>query len=424
MGIITKGIVNFAKGYVSERGIEGTIQDIGQLANGAKKLGSKFIGKDREEDYDEEEYDYSDEGAYSESNDGAAEFFNEATWKKLCDILWSDIERGNYDEALSTLGDYYGRYEVEREYWYQNWKATILIYKYKDCWDRPVEKDLALKSTISNVILSCSRRYDEDKDSTKELKDRFENAKNSVAEIRMWLSVWDNINELRDPENIVGDSKTQDCEDAFAALDEFIHDHPDFLDDATYSLLKARIYNAFFCALAKYTQELQALSDSELESYFDDAEACVDMFQFDEDEDTSDEEFLSERIPEQIEELKQLRSGKNAFSQTSPSGTTDNEQEYLEELKASLADDGKISDRERHLLDRLRKSLGISEQRAAVLEASLSSLSEEEKEYQEELRACMDDGQISDRERRLLERLRKSLGISDARAKELEQSLA
>lgn len=424
MGIMTKGIVNFAKGYVSERGIEGTIQDIGQLANGAKKLGSKFIGKDREADYDEEEYDYSNEGAYSESNDGAAEFFNEATWKKLCDILWSDIERGNYDEALSTLTDYYKRYEVEREYWYKNWKATILICKYSDCWDRPAEKDQTLKLAISNVLLSCSGCHDEDKNSTKALKDRFENAKNSVAEIRMWLSVWNNIDELRDPEKIVGDSKTQDCKDAFAALDEFRHNHPDFLEDDAYWLFKARIYNAFFCALAKYIQELQALSDSELESYFDDAEACVDMFQFDEDVDTSEEEILSVRIPEQIEELKHLRSGKNASSRTSPSEITVNEQEYLEELKASLVDDGKISDRERRLLDRLRKSLGISEQRAAELEASLSSLSEEEKEYLEELRTSLEDGHISNRERHLLDRLRKSLGISEARAKELEHSLA
>ena len=45
------------------------------------------------------------------------------------------------------------------------------------------------------------------------------------------------------------------------------------------------------------------------------------------------------------------------------------------------------------------------------------------KEYQEELKACLEDGTISDRERRLLDRLRKSLGISEERAKAIEDGL-
>lgn len=49
--------------------------------------------------------------------------------------------------------------------------------------------------------------------------------------------------------------------------------------------------------------------------------------------------------------------------------------------------------------------------------------SDEEKEYQEELKVCLEDGTISDRERRLLDRLRKSLGISEERAKAIENRL-
>ena len=75
------------------------------------------------------------------------------------------------------------------------------------------------------------------------------------------------------------------------------------------------------------------------------------------------------------------------------------------------------------MLDRLRKSLGITEARAKELEASVNSMSDEEKEYQEELKACLEDGTISDRERRLLDRLRKSLGISEERAMAIENRL-
>lgn len=99
-----------------------------------------------------------------------------------------------------------------------------------------------------------------------------------------------------------------------------------------------------------------------------------------------------------------------------------NETEYLEELKACY-EDGVITDKERRLLDRLRKSLGISETRAAELEAMCNpnTLSAEEQEYADEVKACLDDDSvITDKERRLLNRLAKSLSISSERATQIE----
>ena len=82
-----------------------------------------------------------------------------------------------------------------------------------------------------------------------------------------------------------------------------------------------------------------------------------------------------------------------------------------------------ISPKERRLLDRLREKLGISEKRSVELENSLKpQLSEVEQEYLEEYRICLEeDGEISDRERRLLDRLRDKLGITQERANELEK---
>lgn len=101
---------------------------------------------------------------------------------------------------------------------------------------------------------------------------------------------------------------------------------------------------------------------------------------------------------------------------------TTEEEEYLEELKACLEEDGEISSKERRLLDRLRNRLGISVERAEELEKSLQEiqLTKEEKEYLEEYQACLEEGEISSKERRLLDRLRDKLGISEERAKEIE----
>ena len=97
------------------------------------------------------------------------------------------------------------------------------------------------------------------------------------------------------------------------------------------------------------------------------------------------------------------------------------EQEYLDELKECLAD-GEIGGSERRLLNMLRVNLGISEERAAELEASLQKpqLTEEEQEYLEAYQVAMEDGVISDKERRLLDKLMKRNNISSERAKEIE----
>lgn len=99
------------------------------------------------------------------------------------------------------------------------------------------------------------------------------------------------------------------------------------------------------------------------------------------------------------------------------------EEEYLAEYKECI-EDGSIGVNERRLLDKLRDKLGISSNRAKELEDSLSPnrLSENEIEYLNEYKTVSNDGYISDKERHLLEKLRKVLNISEQRAKYLENS--
>lgn len=119
-------------------------------------------------------------------------------------------------------------------------------------------------------------------------------------------------------------------------------------------------------------------------------------------------------------ELETIASEKNVL--------TDSEKEYLDEYKACLKEDGVISASERRLLDRLRNSLGISEARAAELETIASEknvLTDSEKEYLDEYKSCRgEDGVISASERRLLDRLAKSLDITQDRIREIEACIS
>ena len=97
------------------------------------------------------------------------------------------------------------------------------------------------------------------------------------------------------------------------------------------------------------------------------------------------------------------------------------DREYMDMFKEYVSD-GDISERDRKMLDKLRASLGISEDRARELEASCSEpqLNEKEREYLEIYQEYAADEKISERDRKMLETIRDKMGISEERAKELE----
>lgn len=112
-------------------------------------------------------------------------------------------------------------------------------------------------------------------------------------------------------------------------------------------------------------------------------------------------------------------------TQTQTADLSESELAYKEEVEFCLEDESEISAHSRKFLERKRQKLGLSETRAQEIEdmvkASLVSFTDEEKEYMEALDDVIEDGVIPDNVRRLLERERKSLGISEERAKELEE---
>lgn len=101
---------------------------------------------------------------------------------------------------------------------------------------------------------------------------------------------------------------------------------------------------------------------------------------------------------------------------------TDDEQSYAEEVKFCL-EDGTIGDKERRFLERMRIKLGISPERAGEIEESMQKpqLTEDEQEYLDAVKDEIVDGIIPDSSRRLLNRLRHSMDISEERAEEIEK---
>ncbi len=101
---------------------------------------------------------------------------------------------------------------------------------------------------------------------------------------------------------------------------------------------------------------------------------------------------------------------------------TPEEERYKEEILFCLEEGGTISEDDRKYLERKRKKLGLSEERAKELEEQFaSSLSSDEQEYLETFKEMCASGIVTDRVRRLLEREREALNISKERAAEIEK---
>lgn len=113
----------------------------------------------------------------------------------------------------------------------------------------------------------------------------------------------------------------------------------------------------------------------------------------------------------------------NKFLEPPNSIFTEEEKQYMDEVRYMLEDDDKIDEKESRLLERFRQKFNLSEDRANELKNILLSavdLNSQELEYLKEYETFIQDGEIKERERRLLNRVANLLGISEDRSLEIE----
>lgn len=103
---------------------------------------------------------------------------------------------------------------------------------------------------------------------------------------------------------------------------------------------------------------------------------------------------------------------------------TADETAYLEEVKFCLEDDGQIDEKERRLLERIRIKYNIDKSRAEELERTLIQGTAEEEEFRTAVREYLEDGELTEKDNALLARLANRLGITPERAEELKKQVA
>ena len=106
----------------------------------------------------------------------------------------------------------------------------------------------------------------------------------------------------------------------------------------------------------------------------------------------------------------------------SATALTNNEDEFLNEVRFCLDNDGIIDSEEQGYLDKVSQKLGLTQTKAQELQNSLISpqLTDNEKKYIEAISELTIDGKIPPSSQRIVERYRKLYEVSSQRAEELE----
>jgi hypothetical protein len=101
---------------------------------------------------------------------------------------------------------------------------------------------------------------------------------------------------------------------------------------------------------------------------------------------------------------------------------TNNEDEFLNEVRFCLDNDGIIDSEEQVYLDKVSQKLGLTQTKAQELQNSLISpqLTDNEKEYIETISKLTIDGKIPPSSQRIVEKYRELYKVSSQRAEELE----
>jgi hypothetical protein len=106
----------------------------------------------------------------------------------------------------------------------------------------------------------------------------------------------------------------------------------------------------------------------------------------------------------------------------SATALTNNEDEFLNEVRFCLDNDGIIDSEEQGYLDKVSQKLGLTQTKAQELQNSLISpqLTDNEKEYIETISELTIDGKIPPSSQRIVEKYRELYKVSSQRAEELE----
>lgn len=389
----------FAEGYVGERGFVGTVEDVLGVA-------SNLFGDD--DSSNNNNYNNS----YNNNNSSSDYYFNSPTYLEAQDEWWKLSNNGDSPKALKRLKRYYDE-ELCSEYDCNAYYVTAQIFQN---WYRGLACDDDNVSVIEDKFwraLSEAKRLayaggnEQSMSALSELESQF---RTDVEWKQMLNGFYDDVNTAKNEHSV----------DIFARAKKRVYDYysrHSFTKDCRFYYLLTTLYSWWLWT---------AVSDYK-DTYDEILASCEESLSLLRQNDMDN--IYAKNIPKFIENLKNVKqrhledtTTATKIQESSTDALNDNEQKYLDEVKFCLEEDETITEVERKILERARIKLNISKERADEIEAMVKpQMNQNELDYLELFRSMKEDGEISERQRHILERKQQAWEISSERAAELEK---
>ncbi len=421
-----------AREYVNRKGIDGMMEDMGAIKN---KVSNMFSGNDDDDEYDDSNY----EDDYQESS---GDF-----WETVDEF----VNEKDFDGAESYVQSYCGNGRKDDFFYY----AMAYIYNLKAVYYDSVEEERKAKNFITNAV-NMLEGDSEWRQSVYSLKKSIDDNLNAFRkereEVKQAQKEWEKVTSLFNLDS--------DCSgaDAITALEEYYSSRNEERDIFYHKL----VYLGYEKLILKENDPLECYYDemkvkvgivsdiarSNPEEYGELAQDLRESFLFWENVHYEDEvhelinagnlskayeiaqklindEARYTRVITRVESLRLLDMVTNGNPSEFEVKQKIQAVEDVMKRACQLEEDKETSEKIRAAAEeriatakQYLAGKGSSQQRSSFTQTAPSNA---ESEYIEELKACYEDGIITDKERRLLDRLRKSLGISPERANQIEK---
>lgn len=341
------------KKYVEYRGVDGTIEDIGTLTDKAKNMFGGNNSRSNGNEYDSDNYDYDDvdDDTYDDVDDNDS---FDSNFDDFTNEYFALIDDDEYDHAIELTKGYYKANGLTRDYLFYYLLGNAQGYMSPD----------KLNASVSNLSQAKSLAP-ADTDDYDTICNRLDEVKGRQEYCVNFNSTMKRIDEY---------VASKDYEMAEATLSKF------------YSKYENNVHDFFY-----WMKLFEIHGDSRMEN--------------------SDDELADlNQLEEYLQEMSDCVNGDPDFAETYDEKVA--VYDAIEELQATASDNKKIH------------PVQASDSQESHPAQASDSLTDDEREYLTELKECLDDGTISERESRLLDRLRKSLGITPARIAELEAKVS
>lgn len=306
-----------------------------------------------------------------------------------------------FSKALSCLDHYYHKWSIEYDRWYYCMKTVCICDMYASISYND-EDEPQLREQLNSLLEELRELCDDDED------------------VETFAVINSQVQKEMATKDLSRYTDKGQYDSALDVVEAYFVANPQ--DVINYKSLKRLVLQRKWRATSVTDANFQRIEQDVIDAYKDWENCCTTDEEKESCRECYDNAFLSIK-KEKEEELKASCLNHSETNKPCVQSCDENEAQYKNEVLLILQD-GEIDSVARKLLERKRQKFGLSQEQAQMIEESCTNVwTVQEQEYLELYKDLVEDGNPSDRVRKMLNREAEALGLTPDQVKNIEESI-